>query len=95
MPRPHPVFDHLLGLGADGPVVVAHRGDRVHHPENTLAAFQAAAELGAPMQEFDVRVTRDGALVCLHDATLDRTTDAATLLGPGALVAQITLPELQ
>lgn len=95
MPRPHPIFERLRGLLADGPIVVAHRGDRVHHPENTLAAFRAAAEIGAPMQEFDVRVTRDGALVCIHDTTLDRTTDAAMRLGPGALVAQTPLAVLQ
>src|SRR5262249_36583379 len=53
------------------------------------------AELGAPVQEFDVQATADGQLVCLHDATLDRTTDAAVRLGPGALVAQLELARLQ
>jgi len=47
----------------------------VEHPENTMAAFRAAIELGADMIETDVRRTRDGHLVLLHDATLDRTTD--------------------
>lgn len=95
MLRPHLLFERLRALGADGPVVVAHRGDRVHHPENTLAAFRAARTLGVPMQEFDVRVTRDGVHVCIHDATLDRTTDAATRLGPGALVAQASLRDVE
>ena len=42
----------------------------------------SALRLGVMMQEFDVRQTRDGMLACLHDATLDRTTDAARRLGP-------------
>lgn len=90
----HPVFARLRAAAADGPIVVAHRGDSRNHPENTLAAFRAARELGVVMQEFDVQATRDGALVCLHDASLDRTTDAARRLGPGALVAQTTTAEL-
>ena len=84
-----PVSARLRALASRGPIVTAHRGDSANHPENTLAAFQAAVALGAPMQEFDVRVTGCGQLVCVHDATLDRTTDAATLLGPGALVSQL------
>jgi glycerophosphoryl diester phosphodiesterase len=79
----------------DGPLVVAHRGDSANFPENTLPAFASALRLGVTMQEFDVRQTRDGTLVCLHDATLDRTTDAASRLGPGALVAQCTWPEVR
>lgn len=90
----HPVFARLRAAAADGPVVVAHRGDSAHHPENTLAAFRAARALGVLMQEFDVQATRDGALVCLHDESLDRTTDAARRLGPGALVAQLTAAQL-
>ncbi|MFY9342891.1 MAG: glycerophosphodiester phosphodiesterase family protein [Planctomycetota bacterium] len=94
-PSSHPVFTRLRGLAQAGPIVVAHRGDSRHCPENTLAAFRAAADAGVAMQEFDVRCTRDGVLVCLHDASLDRTTDSAAALGPGALVAQATWPELQ
>lgn len=60
-----------------------------------MAAFRAAAALGVAMQEFDVRQTRDGVLVCVHDETLDRTTNAASVLGPGALVAQLDHAELQ
>lgn len=94
MPEAHPVFHHLRQLSAAGPVVVAHRGASRDEPENTLRAFRAARAAGAPMQEFDVRRTRDGVLVCMHDATLDRTTDAAQVLGPGALVAQLDAAEL-
>jgi glycerophosphoryl diester phosphodiesterase len=91
----HPVFAHLRSLASAGPVVVAHRGDSRRQPENTLAAFRAAAALGVAMQEFDVQSTRDGELVCLHDASLDRTSDAATTLGPGALVAHTDLAVVQ
>ena len=83
----HPVFARLRAAAGGLPLVVAHRGDSAHHPENTLAAFRAALAIGVAMQEFDVGATRDGVLVCLHDDNLDRTTDAPTKLGPGALLA--------
>jgi glycerophosphoryl diester phosphodiesterase len=56
---------------------IAHRGGSAGTgiPEGTLAAFEAAISAGADGIEFDVRVTSDGALVVLHDATVDRTTD--------------------
>lgn len=56
------------------PWLVAHRGLLHHAPENTLANFRACLELRLGF-EFDVRRTRDGHLVCLHDNTLERTTD--------------------
>lgn len=56
--------------------VAAHRGWRSKYPENTLAAFRAALELGVDQIETDVRVTADGELVLIHDATVDRTTNA-------------------
>ena len=56
------------------PLVIAHRGHSLRLPEQTMAAFRAAIELGAEMIEADVRATRDGRMVMLHDATLDRTT---------------------
>lgn len=76
---------------------VAHRGASVVAPENTLAAVRAAAALGADMVEVDVRRTRDGALVLVHDPTLVRTTDAARRLpwrGPWQ-VADLTLAEVR
>lgn len=54
------------------PLVVAHRGDPVAHPENTLDAFVSAVEAGADMIELDVHRTADGRAVVVHDATLDR-----------------------
>lgn len=93
--RSTPLLERLRQSSARGPAVVAHRGDSRHCPENTLAAFAAAIDAGAGLIEFDVQATADGALVCLHDAVLDRTTDAARVIGPGALVAQRTLLEVQ
>lgn len=70
-------------------VVIAHRGEHLYHPENTLAAFQGAIDAGADYFELDVRTTSDGKLVILHDSTLDRTTD-----GTGA-VALHTFQEVR
>ena len=55
--------------------VAAHRGWCAKYPENTMEAFRAAVELGVDQIELDVRVTRDGELVIIHDATVDRTTN--------------------
>src|SRR5262245_56239373 len=55
--------------------VIAHRGASAHAPENTLPAFDLAARQQAGWIEHDLQVTRDGVLVCLHDRTLERTTD--------------------
>jgi glycerophosphoryl diester phosphodiesterase len=56
-------------------MVIAHRGEHLHHPENTLAAFQAAIDAGADYFELDVRTTSDGKFVLMHDSTVDRTTN--------------------
>ena len=69
-------------------LVVAHRGLLRHAPENTLANFRACLELRLGF-EFDVQRTKDGQLVCLHDTTVDRTTD-----GSGS-VAEMTLAEVR
>ena len=57
------------------PIVIAHRGDKTHAPENTLAAFTLAAENGADAIEFDVKLTGDGQVIVLHDQSVNRTTD--------------------
>jgi glycerophosphoryl diester phosphodiesterase len=69
--------------------VVAHRGDSLRHPENTLPAFDAAVETGADLVEFDVRRTADGHLVISHDSDVARTTDGA------GDVCDLTLDELR
>jgi len=56
--------------------VVAHRGASLTAPENTLEAVRAAVKQGADLVEVDVRQTRDGVLVLMHDSTLKRTTNA-------------------
>ena len=57
------------------PIIIAHRGDKTHAPENTLAAFKLAAENGADAIEFDVKLTADGRVIVLHDQTVNRTTN--------------------
>jgi glycerophosphoryl diester phosphodiesterase len=56
------------------PAVIAHRGASAYAPENTLAAFQLAAEMGAGYIETDLRYTREGRFVLLHDTRVNRTT---------------------
>lgn len=68
--------------------VIAHRGFAQMAPENTLAAFSQALDLGYHSLEFDLRLTKDGVPVVLHDATLERTTD-----GTGA-VADLVLADI-
>jgi len=70
----------LLAAGRAEPLLVAHRGVSARFPENTMAAFRAAADEGARMLELDVGLSADGSLVVLHDATLERTTDGVGLL---------------
>jgi glycerophosphoryl diester phosphodiesterase len=55
--------------------LIAHRGGPVYKPENTIAAFNHAIDLGVNWIEFDVQRTQDGVLVVFHDETVDRTTD--------------------
>ncbi len=71
------------------PAIEAHRGDSSNAPENTLAAFKAAIDLKAPWIELDVHPTRDGALVVIHDDTVERTTGAA------GEVCDLALAEIQ
>jgi glycerophosphoryl diester phosphodiesterase len=61
--------------------VIAHRGASADAPENTMAAFELALRQGADALELDVRLSRDGVPIVLHDPTLDRTTP---LRGPAA-----------
>jgi glycerophosphoryl diester phosphodiesterase len=54
---------------------IAHRGASALAPENTMAAFEKAVDLGADVLELDLHLTRDNELVVIHDDSLDRTTD--------------------
>jgi glycerophosphoryl diester phosphodiesterase len=70
-------------------LAIAHRGASSYAPENTLAAFDLALDMGARHLELDVELTTDGHVVVIHDDTLDRTTDGS---GP---VTEWTLAELR
>lgn len=76
-PSPHKIF------------AVGHRGAPSHAPENTLASHEAAIALGATVIEFDVRYTKDGHFVVIHDSTVNRTTN-----GRGR-VSQLTLEDIK
>ncbi len=69
--------------------VIAHRGASSYAPENTLAAFDLALQMGVHHIELDLHSTRDGHIVVLHDETVDRTTDGS---GP---VSSFTLAALR
>ena len=71
------------------PFVVAHRGASADRPEHTLAAYELALQQGAEGVECDVRLTRDGHLVCVHDRRVDRTSTGA------GLVSDLTLEQLR
>ncbi|NPV63827.1 MAG: glycerophosphodiester phosphodiesterase [Methanotrichaceae archaeon] len=70
-------------------VLIGHRGARAHFPENTLKSIRAAAQCRADMVEVDVRLSKDGVLVLMHDETVDRTTN-----GQGR-VEELSLDEMQ
>ena len=57
------------------PWLIAHRGASAYAPENTVPAFRMAADQGAEFVEFDLRLTKDRQIICLHDDSLERTTD--------------------
>jgi glycerophosphoryl diester phosphodiesterase len=81
-------FDESVPAGAK-PLAIAHRGGALLAPENTAEAFRAAAAIGAEFVETDLRLSADGALVCLHDADLSR------IAGDPHLVADTDLPTLR
>jgi len=80
----HPYFD-----GPPRPWVIAHQGSERLFPSNTLLAMEGSAALGVDALEMDIRATRDGVLVVIHDETVDRTTD-----GTG-VVSDMTFAQLR
>jgi len=85
-----PASNHLFfAAEKPGTQVIAHRGGAGLRPENTLEAFSYAVEIGTDVLEMDVQSTAEGEIVCMHDRTVDRTTD-----GHGS-VAAFTLHELR
>ncbi len=79
----------LTLAGRSKPYILAHRGSQALYPENTLISFEQALEDGADAIETDLHLSKDGEFVCIHDPTLDRTSD-----GTGN-VADLTLAELK
>jgi glycerophosphoryl diester phosphodiesterase len=71
------VFLMVANLSKADPFVIAHRGASGERPEHTLAAYRLALEQAADYIEPDLRSTKDGVFIALHDATLNRTTDVA------------------
>lgn len=85
-------------------VNIAHRGASAYAPEHTLAAYRLALGMKADFVEPDLQLTRDGVLICLHDASLERTTNVAkvfperfrTVKGKQHwMVSDFTLPEIK
>jgi glycerophosphoryl diester phosphodiesterase len=71
------------------PVIIAHRGAKAFAPENTMASFQRAVDFKADGVEFDIKLTKDGEMIIIHDLTVDRTTN-----GKGK-VKDFTLSEIR
>lgn len=78
-----------MGVDTRAMKIIAHRGASKDRPEHTIAAYELAVAQRADGYECDVRLTRDGELVCIHDRTVDRVSD-----GRGA-VSDMTLAQLQ
>lgn len=98
----------LVGMAAHGgaaddtrsnpPQVIAHRGASGYLPEHTLAGYELAIRMGADFIEPDLQITQDGVLVAMHDDSLGRTTDIASLFAArngGYKVADFTLAEIK
>ena len=83
------ILDRLQHPSDDYILVVSHRGDWRYAPENSVEAVQRCIDLGVDVVEIDVRLTKDGHLVAMHDLTIDRTTN-----GKGK-VSDLTLEEIK
>ena len=94
-------FREWYASKAGRPLILAHRGDSFHGPENTLEAARLGHEARADGWELDVRLTRDGVPVVIHDDSLLRTTNVARAFEgdprgqAGYLVADFTFDEIQ
>ena len=93
----------IVGCGGNDdapaqPQVIAHRGASGYLPEHTLGGYELAIRMGVDFIEPDLQITKDGALVAIHDDTLNRTTNVATLFAQrnsGYKVADFTLAEIK
>jgi len=83
---------------AESPAVIAHRGASGYLPEHTLGGYELAVRMGADYIEPDLQLTKEGALVAMHDDTLERTTNVASLFAKRNgkyLVSDFTLAEIK
>jgi glycerophosphoryl diester phosphodiesterase len=87
--RANIILDHLKHPSKNYVLAVSHRGNWRYAPENSLQAIQSCIDLGVDIVEIDVRLTKDGHLVLMHDKTVDRTTN-----GKGK-VSDFTLEEIK
>jgi len=92
--RPYPTCAQtaqqpMFPLSHHNPIVIAHRADHEHAPENTLAAIADAIRCDVDYVELDLRTTRDGHLVLSHDASVDRMT------GAHGAITSLTFAEIQ
>ncbi|QTE22554.1 glycerophosphodiester phosphodiesterase family protein [Polaribacter cellanae] len=83
------ILKHLKNPSKDYILAVSHRGDWRYAPENSLPAIQRCIDLGVDIVEIDVRLTKDGHMILMHDKTVDRTTN-----GKGK-VSNFTLAEIK
>ncbi|OEH94086.1 glycerophosphodiester phosphodiesterase [Bacillus solimangrovi] len=65
----------FIRIGSSSPDIIAHRGGAGIAPENTLEAFTLSESLGVDILEFDVRLSKDGQVIVIHDESIDRTTN--------------------
>jgi alkaline phosphatase D len=77
--------------------VIAHRGASGYAPEHTFAAYKLAMDMGADYIEFDLQMTKDGILICLHDETLNRTTNIEEIFPnrKSYAVSEFTIDEIK
>ena len=98
------IFSNICLAQYTKKTLIAHRGASAYAPENTLEAYRLAMQQGATFVEQDLQITKDGVLVCLHDLTLERTTNVAVIFPDRVTlegsekhwyVADFTLREIQ
>ncbi|CAG7641013.1 Glycerophosphodiester phosphodiesterase [Paenibacillus solanacearum] len=79
----------IFTMATNQPLVIAHRGAKGEAPENTLAAFRLGLEQGCDAIELDIHLSKDGEIIVIHDATMDRTSDMT------GTVNKLTLAEIK
>ncbi len=79
------IREKLINCDSNSVIVVAHRGDWRNFPENSLEAIDNAIKMGVDIVELDVKRTKDGELILMHDRTLDRTTTGKGLVSENTL----------